>query len=131
MYVSLPDPLALKYQQAADAAKIPLEQLLVRQLERFGDTPVSERLLVIKGPELEALETTFRGGQIRTPQDLVKRVHAWAGITIGGIRLDFSPAQLEEIGIRAAKQGKTPKEIVQDIVAQLQDQFFWTPVVTR
>lgn len=129
MLVSLNDATIAKYQAAAAKAKIPLEALLERQLARFGDVPVTERLLVLSGDALEALERQLSGGQLKSPQDLVTRVHRWAGITIGGIRLNFSEAQLEEIAVRATKQGKAPKEIVQDIVRQMEDQFFWTPRV--
>ncbi len=131
MLVSLSDATIAKYQEAATRAKVPLESLLERQLARFGDTPVTHRLLVVQGPQLEALEKTFRGGYLKSADDLVARVHAWAGVTIGHIRLDFSPAQLEEIAVRATKQGKTPQAIVEDIVAQMAYQFFHEPVVVR
>lgn len=90
---------------------------------------MTQRVVVLTGEPLQQIEQTLRGGALKSPEDLVKRVQSWAGITIGGIRLDFSPAQLEEIGVRAAKQGKTPKEIVEDIVHQMESAFFWEPRV--
>lgn len=133
MLVQIPDALYLKLKKAADAADRATtpEQLIARQLQRFGDFPVTVRTVLVAGDDLEALETTLGGGQVKDGADLLKKVHQWAGITIGNIRVDFSPAQLDEIAHRAEKQGKDPQTIVDDIVRQIAEQFFWTPVVAR
>lgn len=129
--ISLDDAIVAKYLAHAQATRLPIAKLLERQLDRFSDTPITQRLVVLTGDHLQQIETALGGGSLTDSADLLRRVHRWAGITIGDIRLDFSPAQLMEIQVRAAKQGKTPEAIAQDIVAQLQEQFFFGPVVVR
>lgn len=126
MLVKIPDDLYLRYEAAAKTAtpRVTAEALLVQQLTRFADYPASRRTVVATGDLLEKIETLLGGGQIQTPEQLLTKIRAWAGISIGNIRLSFTPAQLEEIAHRAAKQEKTPREIAEAIVVQLADQFF-------
>lgn len=129
--ISLDDQLVQAYSAHATAARIPVAKLLERQLARFADTPITQRLLVVTGADLQALEQTLGGGALATGADLLARVHRWAGITIGDIRLQFSPAQLAEIAHRAEKQGRSPETIVREIVSQMEHEFFWSPVVSK
>lgn len=129
--ISLSDDLVSQYLVHARASRLPIATLLERQLARFVDAPITQRLVVVTGEPLQALESTLGGGVIKDAADLLTKVHRWAGISIGDIRLQFSPAQLAEIQHRATKQGKTPESICADIVAQLESQFFYGPVVTR
>lgn len=131
MLIQLDDVIALKYQQAADRAKVPLGKLLERQLARFASVPVGQRVLVLTGDPLEQMDRLLGLGSTKDPAALLGAVQAWAGITIGDIRLEFSPSQLAEIQHRADKQGKSPEAIVQDIVSQLEQAFFHEPVVAR
>jgi hypothetical protein len=131
MLIQLPDPVALRYQHAAIAAHVPLEKFLERQLEKFAAVPSGQRTVILSGDALERIDTLLGIGSTASPAALLTAIESWAGITIGGIRLDFSPAQLAEIAHRAEKQGKPPEEIVADIVAQMEDQFFYGPVVAR
>lgn len=126
MLVKIPDELYLRYEEAAKRAtpRITTEELLTRQLLRFVDYPASRRTVVATGDALERMEKLLGGGQIQTPEQLLSKIRAWAGISLGNIRLSFTQAQLEEIAHRAEKQGKTPKEVAQAIVEQIADQFF-------
>jgi hypothetical protein len=131
MLVQIDDQLCAKYQAHAATAHIPLPKLLERQLARFADTPITQRVLALTGEDLQTLDTLLGVGSSVDARSLVRAVRAFAGITIGGVTVDFSPAQLAEIQHRAEKQGKTPEAVVQDIVAQMTDMFFWDVIPTR
>ena len=131
MLIQLPDDVALRYQQAAERARVPLATYLARHLQRFAEVPSGARALVLTGDALERVDALLGLGSTASPQAFIQAVEGWAGITIGGVRVDFSPAQLEEIAHRAEKQGKTPQEIVEGIVADLSKDFFYAPVVAR
>lgn len=131
MYVQIPDDLAQRLTTVADAQRCTLHDLCTRVLLRFGTTPPGTRALVVTGDDLAALETQLAGGQLTDPHDLVQRVERWAGITIGGIRLGFSEAQLAEIQHRAEAQGRSPEQIVKELITQIEQDFFYRPVVAR
>lgn len=131
MLIQIPDEVALKYQQVADRARVPLGTLLERQLVRFGSMPPGERVLVLAGEALEQIDRDLGIGATRDATALLTAIRGWAGITIGDIRLQFSPAQLAEIAHRADKQGKSPEDVVKEIVSSIESAFFWEPVVAR
>ena len=131
MLVQIPDEVALRYQAAADATRQPLQKILERQLTKFAAVPTHGKLLVLSGTALDRLDQLLGLGATTSAEAFVRAVEGWAGITIGGIRVDFPPAQLAEIQHRAEVQGKTPEAIVEDIVAQLSREFFNSPVVAR
>lgn len=131
MLVQIPDDVALRYQAAADAARQPLAKILERQLVKFAGVPVAGRVLVLTGEALDTTERILGLGSTVTSAAFVLALRGHAGITIGDIRIDFSPGQLAEIQHRAEMQGKTPQVIVEDIVAQMSVEFFNTPVVAR
>jgi hypothetical protein len=123
--------VALRYQTAAAHAHVPLEKYLERQLAKVADIPTASRVLLLAGDSLEQIDTLLGLGSTASPTALLAAIRAWAGITIGDIRVDFPPAQLAEIALRAEKQGKPPEVIVRDIVDQLSRDFFYAPVVSR
>jgi len=131
MLVSIDDKLCAKYAAHAKASHIPVEKLLERQLARFADTPITQRVLALTGDDLQQVDQLLGVGATTTPEAFLTAVRSWAGITIGDIRLQFSPAQLAEIQHRADKQGKTPEDVVRDIVGQISEAFFWDAVVAR
>lgn len=131
MLIQLDDKLALQYQSAADRARVPLQKFLERQLAKFGEVPAGQRALVLTGEALEEVDRLLGIGSTRDGASLVSAISAYAGIRIGDIRLQFSPGQLAEIQHRAEKQGKTPQAVAEDIITQLNAQFFTDAVVLR
>lgn len=131
MQISLPDDLYAEYDAAAKRARLSTPSLIARTLARMAATPITQRQLVLTGLVLEQVERTLGGGSLLSPEDLLTRTRALASISIGDIRLNFSPGQLAEIAHRAEKQGKSPQVIVEEIVKQMEENFFWGPVPTR
>ncbi len=131
MNVKIPDDLALDLEAIAQTHKLSLDAYVTKQLTRFGRVPVTQRIVLLTGEDLQAIETQLAGGFLSGGADLRARIARWAGITIGGIRLNFSEAQLAEIQHRAERQGKPPAVLVQEIVQQMEQNFFWEPAGAR
>lgn len=131
MQISIPDDLYQRYADAAKRAKKPTAALVVQQLERFVDAPPTQRSIILTGEALQEADTLLGIGSTADAATLLAAIRRWAGITIGDIRLPFSPSQLQEIAHRAQKQGKTPEAICRDIIDQMAQDFFWGPTVAR
>jgi len=71
------------------------------------------------------IEESTGVGSTRTPAELVKAISRLARITIGDIRIDFTPGQLEEIAHRAAKRGYTVEQEIGRIVDRIKDEIFY------
>ncbi len=131
MLIQIAYPVALHYQTAADKAKVPLATFLQRQLVKFADIPLGQRALILTVDALQQVDTLLGVGSTKDAPALLAAIRAFAGISIGGVAVDFSPAQLDEIAHRAEKQGKTPQAVVEDIVEQMRWRFFEDAVVAR
>lgn len=129
MKITIPDDLAETYQVMADEAHLPLETVISRQLLRYAFYPPSDRVIILDGAIREQIEQILGPGLLLNAQDLLDKVRRWAGITIGDVRLDFTPGQLEEIAARAERLGITPEEEVRRIVRRMEEQFFWSVTV--
>src|SRR5258708_17026864 len=131
MLISIDDAVCGKYLAAVTASKIPLEKLLDRQLARFATTPITQRVLALTGEELQQIETALGVGSTKDPATLLAAIHAFAGLTIGGIRVDFSPSQLDELALRAEKQRRPLQDLAEAVVHQMARNFFYEPGPTR
>lgn len=106
----------------------PMERLVAHAIERVGYIPPAQRVLVVPQPEIEALETALNcSGALGKAKDLVNRVLDWAGITIGHIRIEFTPAELRELERRAERMGISPQELTARIAVTIKSQFFTAP----
>ena len=99
------------------------EAYAAQQLARWITVEPRDRVLVLKGAPLQALETQL-GGYLTTPDRLVDKVRALAGLQIGAHQIEFTPGQWEEIRHRAQKRGITVAEEIQQIWRKLQSEFF-------
>ncbi len=120
--VKLDDDLLAHYTALAGSA--PVAGYLERQLTRFKDYPLGGRVVVLTSADLQALDKRLGLGQIQSAAALVAKVKDYAKVTLGTVEIELTASQKAEIVDRAAKQGKTPESIVQDLVAQLQESLF-------
>lgn len=88
--------------------------------------PVVEGGLFIPPVSCAILERTLGVGSCRSLAALQTRVDQLARLEIGGIRVDFTPGQLDELAHRAAKRGLTVEEEVRRVVEKLSGDLFWT-----
>lgn len=122
MRVTIPDTLADVYQAIATRQGRPMDEVITAQLTRFAHCPPGERACAVNLVEVEKLIGNL---PIRDGHDLLKRIGDLAAIHFHGIRLDFTPGQLEELQRRAAREEKSVEALAQEIVEQLNRQFFW------
>jgi len=126
MRITLPDAVADAYLAYAEKQGRPVEAVLTAQLQRFQAVEPGSRTIVLGGALTEQLSTMLGGFPIQSAEDLVRKVNELAAVSFQHIRLDFSPSHLRELAHRAERQGKPVEDIIQDVVRQLADQFFWT-----
>lgn len=107
--ILLPDAVVLAYDRMAVALNRPLEEVLADQLKAFQAIPVGERVVVIPGAQREAIETALKR-DVQTAGDLVTAVEDLTTLAIGGIKLQLSRSDQEEIKRRAEKNGISPRE---------------------
>jgi hypothetical protein len=91
--------------------------------ERYQIADDATRLL--SGQVCTRLEATLGIGATRTPEDLVAAVERLAKIEIGGIQIEFTPGQLEEIKHRAKKRGWTVAQSLQAVIDRIKEDLFW------
>jgi len=124
MRLTIPDDLADAYAVLAQQSRLPVEDLLLRQLARYQALSPLAPAVVLTADDLAQIESLLGGGAIGSTKALLSRIQRWAGITFGQVRVPLSAAQLEEIQHRAEHLGKTPKELVEETVAQMAPQWF-------
>jgi hypothetical protein len=71
------------------------------------------------------IEQTTGVGSTRTPEDLARAIERLAHIEIGGIAIDFTPGQLDEIKYRASKRGRTVQQELQAVIDRIREDLFW------
>lgn len=114
-----------------------LAEELTAQLRGRGtlDAEVERRLtetlhapdgrVVLSMAELEAIAQRLGTGlPIRNKQDLQRTVEAMARITLGDVRLTFTPPQLELIQERAQKIGDTPERFIARVASKVLTDIF-------
>lgn len=122
--LKLDDDLLAKYEAMAEEFHQPLQQIVERQLARFADYPPTVRVVSLTRDHLQQVEKLLGGGQIQSAQHLLDRVAGYAQVTLGGVVLDLSQSQKAELVHRAAKQGRTPESVTEELVRVVLDQLF-------
>lgn len=121
----IPDELYDVYDGYAGARDI--DDVLLEQLERFQGAHPQDRSLLISPrirEQLEKLLPMHPGPHLYDDVDLLERVKVLASISIGNVRLDFTPAQYEALKNYSDRQGRTLEELVQSTVLRMQELFF-------
>jgi hypothetical protein len=85
--------------------------------------PVQDAL-TLSPDQKQRLEATLGFGATRTAPDLVTAVERLASISIGTIRVEFTPGQLEEIAHRAKKRGHTVQQELEAAVDRIKGEIF-------
>lgn len=115
---------AAKLNAASKNGHVSPERLMVMQLSRFQGVPVSERVLVISAQHRERLEHILAGRSFAGDAELVEEVEKLANLEIGGIRVDFTPAQLAQLKRFATRNHISVGEAVRRTVKAMEEQFF-------
>jgi len=116
MRITIPDDLADALQ--ALIPEKPLEEIVVFQLSRFASVNPTERIICIRKADRQALEKVLKNGSVSTAGELLAAVTRRANITIGGVAIEYTGAQLREIEKRARKNRVTPEVMLRDIATE-------------
>jgi len=130
MILKLSDDIVERYQQAALTSSLPVEHLIERTLARYADYPASMRTLVLSSQILQQVDRLLGPGSTLDPDRFLAALQSYASISIGDVRLDFTQAQKAEIAHRAVRQGKSPREVTEDVVRQMEEMFLHGPRAT-
>ena len=85
---------------------------------------VAEGTLTLQKPDRELIEETAGIGSTQSVPELIGAVRRLAGISIGDVRIPFTPGQLEELTLRARKRGQTVQQAIEAVVARIRDELF-------
>jgi len=127
--IQIPDDVWKSYTAQATGMQqngqtISAEELMADRLERFSAVTPSDRIIVIDPKNRQELENVLSGGSLLSAEDLVTKVKAVISISIGDIRLDFTPGQMRELNNVARRNGRTVEQVVKDTVKRMEAQFF-------
>lgn len=80
--------------------------------------PVHEGAVTLDPEHITRIAKVLRFGATKTADDLTKAVEQMATVRIGGIKIDFNPAQVEELKHRASKRGWTVEKYMEYLVGR-------------
>lgn len=112
MRITIPDRLAEQY-QALDP-KRPLDEIVTTQLTRFSSVGPRERYLLLRKQHREQVEALL-GTSLSTVSDLLDAIRRLQAVTIAGVDVPFTPAQLRAVQSLAAKNRIPVAEQIQKI----------------
>lgn len=106
------------------AGEKPIDVVTAKQFESLYE-PIEKRGLILTAEDQTALAKTLGFGSTNSSHDLTLAVQRLARLKIGGVDVDFSPAQWEELTHRAQKRGLSLTVYLDRMVEKLL-QDLWT-----
>lgn len=116
--ITLPDAVYDAYERQAMALHKSIEEVIARHLAQTAEIPLGDRTLTLLATDRERIETAL-GKDVGSPADLVAAVEALATVSVGGVKIQLSRQDQEEIQRRAEKNGITPKQEIERSFAQI------------
>jgi hypothetical protein len=123
MRLTLPDDVGDLLEDLAQQAHTSVDDLVQGLLARTIHVPLRDRAVILYGESRERLEQVA-GRPLQTPADVVQLVDRLAALDFGHIRLTLTTKHLEELARRAEKRGVSVPDLVAEIAAELEPQFF-------
>ena len=123
--ITVPDEVHEKYSSYLRPGDT-LESHLAKVLLANHDRDPKDRTIVITSETRSQLEAILHGGHLRDEADLLAKVSRLSSIEIGHVRLNPSPAQMEELKRRAEKNGRDPQREAEGVFAKMSVMFFKT-----
>lgn len=99
------------------------EDLMISQLERFKTVSPQDRAVIVANRDRIRLEEILSGGTLRDSADLVKKVEGLARLEIGEVKVTFTPGELNNIKVFAAKNRIPVQRAVEQVVHGMKEQF--------
>jgi hypothetical protein len=122
--IQISDDLYTRYELQARAGSRNVKLELADRLARFIDAALPDRVLLVRKKERQELEALLGQVSLQSDSDLVERVKRLAALSIGEVKLQFTPAQLTEMKRRAEKNKRTFQEELAVSVRSVQSLVF-------
>lgn len=117
---TVPAPDSLLLYQGSQVVRI------IKQAEFEKDyVCVDDDTLTVSPAGKQRLERTTGFGTLRSEAELIQAVERLATIEIGGVHIDFTPGQLEEIAHRATKRGRPVEAEIRATIDRIKEELFW------
>lgn len=121
--IQIPDELYARYELQARSRDYAVKRELSERLQAFVEAPPKDRVILLRRHTREAIEKILNCSLL-SDEELVDRVTRLAQLSIGEVRLEFSPGQLAEMKRRADKNGRTFEEELKISVKSVQSLVF-------
>lgn len=123
--LDIPDELYSQFSTLAESDSLErISDLMKTYLEYFVKIDPRAPYLIVDPVSRGKLEEILSGGDIKSPTDLVQRVDHLSRMEIGGVRIPFTPAQIEEMKYKAERNGDTLQAYTEKLVSQMGQMFF-------
>lgn len=86
--------------------------------------PDEGQTLLLSTADLQAIAPSLRFGATQSTKDFVQAVQGLASVSIGEVKVPFTPGQIAELKLRADKQRLSYEAYVKLIVQHILDNFF-------
>ena len=125
MRITIPDDVADPYLAFADAASVPLDEVITQQLKRFAHLHPREKAIVVPAKIHADLAAALGHLPLRDAADLLTRIKAHGQITFESLDIGLTPTQKAELAYRAERQGKTVDYLLAEMAGAFLQDFFY------
>jgi len=123
--LEISDDLYSQFSKLAESDSLErVTDLMKTYLEYFVKIDPRKPYLVVSPEDRGKLEDILSGIDLKSSADLVMRVDQLARMEIGGVRVQFTPAQIAEIKSKAERNGDTLQSYTEKLVNQMAGFFF-------
>jgi hypothetical protein len=128
--LQLPDSVDDEYVAMAEALAadgspgISPEEVMSQTLQTFRSANPTTRILVFDAEQRARLEAALGGLPIVDPEEVISKVQRLAALEIGYLRVDFTPAQWEEMKRKAKRNGRPLEQYANEIAQGMASQWF-------
>jgi hypothetical protein len=124
--LTIPDDLAERYkiQAAAQTKPTPLETVLLQHLTKFVNLTLTDSYLHLSGKDRQKVEGILGCRPLQSADDLCSRIEELAGISLGRIRLSWTPHRFRQLQDVAARNGIDPEVYAKQVLKAFEDSFF-------
>lgn len=129
LQIQIPDSVYDAYtnrasEMSGNGKVISPEEVIADILDRFSGVSPTDRVIVVGNTHRQRLEKLLSGGGLFDAEDLTTKVEGLASISVGDIRLEFTPGQLKQLAHFARRNGKTVEEVTKETVKRMEWMFF-------
>lgn len=123
--IQLSDEIHELYESRAQDRKRRIDRLIADELKAIQHLDVAnDRVIVIDPKNRQRIETLLGEGHVLSAADLADKLERLLSIRFGGIDMDFTPAQRQELVELAERNGFEPEDLFRATVRSMEELFF-------